>query len=35
MALSRTPGQRISYLCNGNHIYQKVLAGKIGVLLPS
>ena len=26
-----TPGQRISDLCNGNHITQKELAEKIGV----
>ncbi|MCI9547227.1 MAG: helix-turn-helix transcriptional regulator [Lachnospiraceae bacterium] len=31
MALPRTPGQRISDLCNGNHIKQKELAKKIGV----
>ena len=31
MALPGTPGQRISDLCNGNHITQKELAEKIGV----
>ena len=31
MALPGTPGQRISDLCNGNHITQKQLAEKIGV----
>lgn len=31
MALPGTPGQRISDLCNGNHISQKQLAEKIGV----
>lgn len=31
MALPGTPGQRISDLCNGNHIKQKELAEKIGV----
>lgn len=31
MALPRTPGQRISDLCNRNHITQKELAEKIGV----
>ena len=31
MALPGTPGQRISDLCNGNHITQKQLAKKIGV----
>ena len=31
MALSGAPGQRISDLCNGNHITQKELAEKIGV----
>lgn len=31
MALPGTPGQRISDLCNGNHITQKKLAEKIGV----
>lgn len=30
MALPGTPGQRISDLCNGNHITQKELAEKIG-----
>ena len=30
-ALPGTPGQRISDLCNGNHITQKELAEKIGV----
>ena len=34
MALPGTPGQRISDLCNGNHISQKQLAKKIGVPLP-
>ena len=29
--LPGTPGQRISDLCNGNHITQKELAEKIGV----
>ena len=28
MALPGTPGQRISELCNGNHITQKELAEK-------
>ena len=31
MALPETPGQRISDLCNGNHITQKELAEKIGI----
>ena len=31
MALPGTTGQRISDLCNGNHITQKELAEKIGV----
>lgn len=31
MALPGTPGQRISDLCNGNHVTQKELAEKIGV----
>ena len=31
MALPGTPGQRISDLCNGNHITRKELAEKIGV----
>lgn len=31
MALPGTPGQRISDLCNGNHITQKQFAEKIGV----
>jgi DNA-binding Xre family transcriptional regulator len=31
MALPKTPGQRISDLCNGNHLIQKELAEKIGV----
>lgn len=31
MALPGTPGQRISDLCNGNHITQKELTEKIGV----
>ena len=31
MALPGTPGQRISDLCNGNHITQKQLAKKIGI----
>ena len=31
MALPGTPGQRISDLCNGNHISQKQLAEKIDV----
>ena len=31
MALPGTPGQRISDLCNGNHITQKELAKKIDV----
>ena len=31
MALPGIPGQRISDLCNGNHISQKQLAEKIGV----
>ena len=31
MALPGTPGQRISDLCNGNHITQKELAEKRGV----
>lgn len=31
MALPGTPGERISDLCNGNHITQKELAEKIGV----
>ena len=31
MALPGTPGQRISDLCNGNHIKQKELAERIGV----
>lgn len=31
MALPGTPGQRISDLCNGNHITQKELARKINV----
>ena len=31
VALPGTPGQRISDLCNGNHITQKELAEKIGV----
>ena len=31
MALPGTPGQRISDLCNGNHITQKELAEKIGI----
>ena len=31
MALPGTPGQRISDLCNGNHITQNELAEKIGV----
>ena len=31
MALPGTSGQRISDLCNGNHITQKELAEKIGV----
>ena len=31
MALPGTPGQRISDLCNGNHITQKELAENIGV----
>ena len=35
MALYGTFGQRISDLCNGNHITQKELADKIGVPLPS
>ena len=30
MALPGTPGQRISDLCNGNHVTQKELAEKIG-----
>ena len=34
MALPGTPGQRISDLCNGNHITQKELAEKIGVSAP-
>lgn len=29
--LPETPGQRISELCNGNHITQKELAERIGV----
>lgn len=31
MALPRIPGQRISDLCNNNHISQKELAERIGV----
>ncbi|CUN65067.1 Helix-turn-helix [[Eubacterium] contortum] len=31
MVLPGTPGQRISDLCNGNHITQKELAKKIDV----
>ncbi len=32
--LPETPGQRISDLCNGNHITQKELAKRIGISAP-
>ena len=32
--LPGTPGQRISDLCNGNHLTQKELAKRIGISAP-